>query len=709
MLRFGTRSLALAGGVVLVTGLAMLRVPVQVVTSADGPLWLVPATPSVRTAALPTAVTQLADGKAQAALPIFKTAATKAVTGPYARIYQGRAEIALDQPAAASTSARAALAAATTSYLRERALWLAADAAEAAGRWEESHSALTDLVALPATAIVQARFRLGKAAEALGRSEDARVAHLAVYFQHPATDEGLDAAAALVALQPTFYTEVAARLPQELVRAQALFNARKLAEARLAFDRVRPHVLGEDADRVALRTAQLDYLQKRLPAAREKFDALAARALPPALKEEARHFALLTQRDLGLHDAYVANVRTFAAEASPMWAEAALNELGTHFILTDADDAAAAVFTEQYDRFPGGANAGRAAWKAGWWAFTQANYGETVRLFAHAYANEPLRRSDYRSAWVYWTARAHERLGARDEALAWYDRTMADYGNSYYGREAARARETLLAASRPAGAGPVAAARRVEPLTFEPGAAPPTASVIESLLSAQLWDDAIGEIRRSQRDHGNTPLLEATLAYAYHQRGDLRLAISAMKRAYPRYMADGGDLPRDLATVLFPLDYWELIQKHAKVYDLDPFVVAALMAQESTFDAKIRSAANAWGLMQILPSTGARVARTLGIRPFNTASLTRPETNIRIGTKYFSDLVKRYNGDYASALAAYNAGENRVDRWRQERPGLDRDEFVDGIPFPETQGYVKKILGTADDYRELYRRTDGRR
>jgi len=168
-------------------------------------------------------------------------------------------------------------------------------------------------------------------------------------------------------------------------------------------------------------------------------------------------------------------------------------------------------------------------------------------------------------------------------------------------------------------------------------------------------------------------------------------------------------LPREILTVIFPLDYWDLIQTHADRHDLDPFVIAALMAQESTFDPKIRSAANAWGLMQILPTTGARVARQLDLRPFSTASLTRPEINVRLGTQYFADLVRRFNGNVAAALAAYNAGENRVDRWLVERPGLDRDEFVDSIPFPETQGYVKKILGTAEDYRALYRRTSVQR
>ena len=95
------------------------------------------------------------------------------------------------------------------------------------------------------------------------------------------------------------------------------------------------------------------------------------------------------------------------------------------------------------------------------------------------------------------------------------------------------------------------------------------------------------------------------------------------------------------------------------------------------------------------------------LRRFTTASLTDPKINVRIGTTYFSDLVKRFGG-VAPTLAAYNAGENQVSRWLAERPGLDRDEFIDNIPFPETQGYVKKIIGTAEDYRLLYRTAPAR-
>ena len=134
--------------------------------------------------------------------------------------------------------------------------------------------------------------------------------------------------------------------------------------------------------------------------------------------------------------------------------------------------------------------------------------------------------------------------------------------------------------------------------------------------------------------------------------------------------------------------------------------MAALIAQESTFEPGIRSVANAWGLMQVVPPTGRRLARTLGMRRFTTSTLTNPEANIRLGMLYFSQLVRRFGGTYA--LASYNAGENGVARWRAEHPGLDEDEFIDDIPFPETQNYVKRILGTAEDYRLLYGRDGGR-
>jgi soluble lytic murein transglycosylase len=110
--------------------------------------------------------------------------------------------------------------------------------------------------------------------------------------------------------------------------------------------------------------------------------------------------------------------------------------------------------------------------------------------------------------------------------------------------------------------------------------------------------------------------------------------------------------------------------------------------------------------MQLLPSTGRHYARTeLKSKRFSMSMLTTAEPNLKMGTAFFADLVKQFGGAHF-ALASYNAGENRVARWISERPGIARDEFIDDIPFPETQNYVKKILGTAEDYRHLYGAAD---
>jgi len=220
------------------------------------------------------------------------------------------------------------------------------------------------------------------------------------------------------------------------------------------------------------------------------------------------------------------------------------------------------------------------------------------------------------------------------------------------------------------------------------------------------------EVQYAQHVWGNSAQLEATVAWLRHNQGlglsgterfnAIRGAINTMRRAYPQFMAAGGEnLPPEVLRIIYPLDFWPLIVRGSSQHGLDPYLMTALMAQESTFTPEIKSSANAWGLMQLLPSTGKRYARKVGMTRFTTGSLQDPEVNVRLGMQYFKDLIDRFGGDYF-AIASYNAGENRVAQWRAERPDLAEDEFIDDIPFPETQNYVKRILGTAEDYRRLY-------
>lgn len=537
----------------------------------------------------------------------------------------------------------------------------------------------------------------------------AAAAFLKVYYEFPLTDAANSAGAALASLQDVVSKN---GYKLDLGRALVLFGAKRYAEARSALDDIHDQTGGDDREVADLRMAECDYFLKHFPAARDRLEPYLEHA---ARQAEAQFFYLGTIRDLGDTDRYVSLTHALVDRfPDSTWAEEALNNLGTYYILANQDDQAAQTFKEMYEKYPHGEHAERAAWKYGWWAYRTGNFAETVRVFESAAASFP--HSDYRPPYLYWSARARDRMGDKDAAQARLHLVYTDYRNSYYGR---LAHKRLTSAAENAAESPVAGKAAAEhgeaadpspevvPAAAQltsppvPVAAPPTAPLIRKLLIAGLYDDALGELTYAQAVWGTSPAIQATVAWIYHQKGDLRRAITIMRRAYPQFLAAGGeDLPPQILQVIFPLTYWDSIKKYATARGLDPYVMAALIAQESTFDSGAHSVADAWGLMQIEPSTGRKLARALHLR-YRLSMLTNADINLRMGMLYFSQLVDQFGGTYY-ALASYDAGDTRVVKWKLERPGLEEDEFIDDIPFPETQNYVKRILGTAEDYRRLY-------
>lgn len=143
----------------------------------------------------------------------------------------------------------------------------------------------------------------------------------------------------------------------------------------------------------------------------------------------------------------------------------------------------------------------------------------------------------------------------------------------------------------------------------------------------------------------------------------------------------------------YPLEYDRIVRTHARTYGLDPAMLAAVIYTESRFDPDARSAAGALGLMQLLPDTARGIAIRTGGRGFVVDDLFDPEINIRYGSWYLQNLLRKYDRDERLALAAYHAGQGNVDGW------LDRG--VD-IQFPETRAYVDKVLRVEKVYRSTY-------
>ncbi|HUS08809.1 MAG TPA: lytic transglycosylase domain-containing protein, partial [Bryobacteraceae bacterium] len=160
--------------------------------------------------------------------------------------------------------------------------------------------------------------------------------------------------------------------------------------------------------------------------------------------------------------------------------------------------------------------------------------------------------------------------------------------------------------------------------------------------------------------------------------------------------------PEKFWRLAFPLPYRSAVEMNSRLRSLDPYMVAALIRQESEFNPQALSRVKAYGLTQVMPSTGRELSRKLGVRKFTAKMLFQPDINLKLGTYYLRSLLDQLGGEWETTLASYNAGKSRVLTWlnwaRYEEPA----EFIETIPFTETRNYVQIVLRNADVYRRLY-------
>jgi soluble lytic murein transglycosylase len=189
----------------------------------------------------------------------------------------------------------------------------------------------------------------------------------------------------------------------------------------------------------------------------------------------------------------------------------------------------------------------------------------------------------------------------------------------------------------------------------------------------------------------------------YHRGQFFLQAILTLRRALPdSYDLPLAALPDPLWQILCPVAYLDEILQESRRNSLDPYLVLPLILQESAFDPRALSRANAHGLMQVVPATGRLVARQLKLRRPRPAQLFDPSLNLRLGSAFFASLLREFEGAEEKALASYNAGPERVRAWAAEGEHADAAEFIESIPFSETRNYVKIILRNRWFYRRLY-------
>jgi soluble lytic murein transglycosylase len=272
--------------------------------------------------------------------------------------------------------------------------------------------------------------------------------------------------------------------------------------------------------------------------------------------------------------------------------------------------------------------------------------------------------------WQYWQARALAQIGDTANSQALFDKLALD--RSFYGFLAA---DTLNKAYSATDKPVLLAGNELEALGNE------TDFKVAKELSffqrdqevKRQWSYATKKLTKQRL------IIAAKLAQAWQWD---QLAIITMVQA---------DYWDDLA-LRFPVTYSSQVMNNASMQQLEPALVFGLIRQESMLDKNAQSPVGARGLMQIMPDTGRQIARKLNEPWQSASSLFDPDTNIKYGTFYYKQLLNRFNGNFALAAAAYNAGPNRVDKWLPSGKFMPADVWIETIPFKETRKYVTSVL-----------------
>ena len=231
----------------------------------------------------------------------------------------------------------------------------------------------------------------------------------------------------------------------------------------------------------------------------------------------------------------------------------------------------------------------------------------------------------------------------------------------------------------------------------------PRLDSVRELVWLKLVRDATAEMKAIAAAHPDSSAIGFRLADLYSRTGEPFKAINVLQRYFRDFARHGGTgVPHRFWEILFPLKYWETIQAEAERRQVDPYLIASIIRQESGFEPSSVSNAGAVGVMQIMPQEAGRIATAAGLPVPTRPQLFDPATNIAMGVAEYSQKRAVMQGTDVLAIAAYNAGEEAVGKWIAQTPIDDIDLFVESIPFGETRLYVKSVTRNQFEYRRIY-------
>lgn len=335
-------------------------------------------------------------------------------------------------------------------------------------------------------------------------------------------------------------------------------------------------------------------------------------------------------------------------------------------------------------------------WEGAYAAFKKKNYQAAISDLEKILSLKDLGQETHPQA-HYWMARSLEEKDRKkpdqlnEHALSVYQLLMKNYPFSFYA---------------------VLAAHRLNTPYIPPSFATPRSEKVDDPLLQSLLE-IMNPLNQSHLNIEAQNLLDyfsqlhpelverhkPLLAQKWQESGQYHRALSmATEVLGTNAFAVNLDPSHPLTVVLYPIAFHEDMQRGVGLSGLPQSIIQGIMREESLFRPIVASVAGAQGVMQLMPSTAKIQAKKINLEGFSVEQLSNPQTNIVLGATFFSDLLKKFNGNIPLSVMGYNAGPGNVRKWLKEKGHLPLDEFIEECPFGETRGYVKRVLRSIQVY-----------
>lgn len=578
--------------------------------------------------------------------------------------------------------------------------------AAAALTQDNNPSAALDLLRKYYSVIAQPKGDLAMAAAFAGSGDNvsAAIYYQRVYYGYPVSAEATQAATEIEKFKIDLGEKYPPALPTAMLgRAIKLLDAGQAVRARKEFETLVPQLGGAERDLARVRIGVAHYTAEENAVAYKYLSTLEV-ASPEADAERLYYVMQCARRLNNLEEMDAVAARLSSLHPNSPWRLQAVLAAANRYLTENKPDQYEPLYRACFESFPQDKQAAGCHWKVAWVHYLRRESDAAEMLRAHL---RLFPASENASAALYFLGRLAEQSRDRASARAYYDEIAREYPNQYYAM-LARDRLTPVATVEPSPAAAeflrtVGFPQRARTTVFDASVSSKARiDRAKMLVSAGLKDWAEIELRYGAQN-GDQPHLLAMELAALIGDGQPAQAIRYIKSYAGNYLfLPINSAPLDFWKLAFPLPYRADLERFSKQNNLDPYLMAALIRQESEFDAKVTSPANARGLTQIEPATGRELSRKLKIPKYTTAKLFQPSLNLQFGTYYLRLVTDQLGGHTEAALAAYNAGMTRAKSWLTWGDFKEPAEFVETVPFTQTRGYIQAVLRNADAYRRIY-------